>query len=139
MTGADETACLSPIALGALAFAGLAGLAAVALGAYAAHGAAAELREGLAAAASYGLMHAVAMIGVALVHDRAASSLVARWLLLFSLLAFGLGIVLFSGGLFLSAMGWNPGTAPHGGILLMVGWAALALGAATLLVAGRSP
>lgn len=116
----------SPVTLTAILTAALAGLAGVVLGAYAAHGAPAELREGLSVAALYALIHGLALIAAALIHDRAAAA--ARWLLRVSMLAFAFGIALFSGGIFLAS-----GTAPLGGTLLIGGWLVLALGSGALL------
>ena len=118
----------SPITLAAILTAALAGLSGVVLGAYAAHGAPADLREGLSVAALYALIHGLALIAAALVHDRAVGARAARWLLQISMLAFAFGIALFSGGIFLAS-----GTAPLGGTLLIGGWLVLALGSGALL------
>jgi uncharacterized membrane protein YgdD (TMEM256/DUF423 family) len=118
----------SPVTLTAILTAALAGLSGVVLGAYAAHGAPAELREGLSVAALYALIHGLALIAAALVHERAAGACAARWLLRISMLAFALGIALFSGGIFFRA-----GTAALGGTLLIGGWLGLALGSGALL------
>jgi uncharacterized membrane protein YgdD (TMEM256/DUF423 family) len=104
------------------------GLIAVAMGAFAAHG----LRSVLSGeplgwvgtAANYELWHALALLVVGLLRragpDRRLT--VAGW-------AFLLGIVLFSGSLYLLALrGW-PGFAfvtPLGGMALLVGWVSLA-------------
>jgi uncharacterized membrane protein YgdD (TMEM256/DUF423 family) len=118
----------------AIAFGALLGLGGVSLGAYAAHGAAAELRPGLETASLYAMLHGLALIGTALVHDRIAGRAVARAVTAVSMLCFALGSVLFSGGIFLAGFGHYPGTAPLGGILLMTGWAGLLLAGLTLLV-----
>jgi uncharacterized membrane protein YgdD (TMEM256/DUF423 family) len=111
-----------------LAIAGLGGLASVAAGALAAHFAdepkAAEL---LRTGATYGMVHAAALIAViALAQGREpwrGAAAVAGW-------SFAAGIVLFSGSLFALAgsearwLGW---VTPFGGVALLVGWAALAV------------
>jgi uncharacterized membrane protein YgdD (TMEM256/DUF423 family) len=109
-----------------LAIAGLGGLASVAVGALAAHlvddaQAADLLRTG----ALYGMVHAaalIALIGVAQGREpRRGAAVVAGW-------SFGVGIVLFSGSLFVRALtgmtriSW---ATPIGGAALMLGWAAL--------------
>ena len=124
----------SPITLTAILTAALAGLSGVALGAYAAHGAAADLRDGLSVAALYALIHGLALIAAALIHDRASGARAACWLLRVSMLCFAFGIALFSGGIFLAT-----GTAPLGGTLLIVGWLGLALGSGGLLFKAAKP
>ena len=134
MNDPSPFAGLSPITLLAIVVAALAGLSGTGLGAWAAHGAPAELREGLATASLYALIHGLALIAAALVQDRAAGSLPARWLLRVSMLAFALGIALFSGGIFFQA-----GTAALGGTLLIGGWLVFALGAGALLLTPGKP
>jgi uncharacterized membrane protein YgdD (TMEM256/DUF423 family) len=110
------------------AIAGLGGLASVAAGALAAHFAgepkAAEL---LRTGATYGMVHAAALIAVIALAQggetgRGAAA-VAGW-------SFAIGIVLFSGSLFALAgsearwLGW---VTPFGGVALLVGWAAVAI------------
>jgi uncharacterized membrane protein YgdD (TMEM256/DUF423 family) len=109
-----------------LAIAGLGGLASVAMGALAAHlvddaQAADLLRTG----ALYGMVHAaalIALIGFAQGREpRRGAAVVAGW-------SFGVGIVLFSGSLFvraLTGMTWVSWTTPIGGAALMLGWTAL--------------
>ena len=109
----------------------LAGFLAVALGAFAAHGLKQRLSEELLAAfetgARYQMFHALALLAVALLSGRAASpaTSVAGW-------AFTLGILLFSGSLYLLALSgvrWLGAITPLGGVALLVGWAALAVAA----------
>src|SRR5262249_23766502 len=109
-----------------LAVAGLAGLASVVAGALAAHLAdeprAAEL---LRTGALYGMVHAaalVALIGLAQGREprRGAAGIAGC--------SFAAGIALFSFSLFALAAGaprWLGWVTPAGGILLIVGWAAL--------------
>ena len=110
------------------AIAGLGGLASVAAGALAAHFAgepkAAEL---LRTGATYGMVHAAALIAVIALaqggEPRRGAAAVAGW-------SFAIGIVLFSGSLFALAgsearwLGW---VTPFGGVALLVGWAAVAI------------
>jgi uncharacterized membrane protein YgdD (TMEM256/DUF423 family) len=111
--------------------AGLGGLLSVAAGAAAAHlegqdaHAAALLRTG----ALYGLVHAAALLAVIAIAERRArpglALSIAGW-------GFAAGIVLFSFSLFALALTGIPrfaAVAPFGGIAMMIGWAALALGA----------
>jgi uncharacterized membrane protein YgdD (TMEM256/DUF423 family) len=97
----------------------------VALGAFGAHGLAGQLEATPRGAATwstavlYHLLHAIAMWVVALT----ACSLRAWWL-------FALGIVFFSGSLYLlAALQWKwlwPVT-PAGGVLFIAGWATLCI------------
>jgi uncharacterized membrane protein YgdD (TMEM256/DUF423 family) len=106
-----------------LAIAGLGGLASVVAGAFAAHLAddpkAVEL---LRTGALYGMVHSAALLAtIALVQGRRTAALIAGW-------SFAAGIVLFSGSLFALAAGgarWFGGMTPFGGLVLMLGWAAL--------------
>lgn len=132
MNGPSPATGFRPITVAAIFWAALAGLSGVVLGAYAAHWAPADLREGLSVAALYALIHGLALIAAALIHDRVSGARAALWLLRISMLAFASGIVLFSGGIFLQI-----GTAPVGGSLLMAGWLVLALGAGALLFPTR--
>jgi len=108
------------------AFAGLA----VALGAFGAHGLAGRISPSDLAifetAVRYQMYHALALLLVAtLAHSRA--DLPARapgW-------AFTVGIVLFSGSLYLLVLTgerWLGAVTPLGGVAFLVGWAALAWG-----------
>jgi uncharacterized membrane protein YgdD (TMEM256/DUF423 family) len=106
---------------------GVLGLLAVALGAFGAHALAdripPERMEVFRTGALYHLLHAVALLAVAcLPYDRRALR-VARW-------AFLVGIVLFSGSLYLLAVTgvrWLGAITPVGGTAFLVGWLALAL------------
>jgi uncharacterized membrane protein YgdD (TMEM256/DUF423 family) len=116
---------------GWLTAAGISGFLAVALGAFGAHGLQARLADvadgpkRLAwwqTAAHYHLLHALALGLVALLMARAP---VAR----FSGGAFVLGTVLFSGSLYVMALGgprWLGAVTPLGGLSLLVGWGILA-------------
>jgi uncharacterized membrane protein YgdD (TMEM256/DUF423 family) len=107
------------------------GFCAVAAGAMGAH----ALRERLIGdalewwrtAAQYAQIHAVAAIAVA-TSSAADRSAVLRA----SAAAFLAGIVVFSGTLFVMALGgprWLGAITPLGGLFLLAGWAALAVGA----------
>ncbi|HEX8665641.1 MAG TPA: DUF423 domain-containing protein [Beijerinckiaceae bacterium] len=109
-----------------VALAALSGLAGVAVSAAAAHSAGGQNLE---TAGRFLLIHAAALVGLmalssaGLVHPTAARA--AGWALL-------LGVALFAGDLTLRV--WRgtalfPMAAPGGGILLMIGWALVALSA----------
>ncbi|MGE3647318.1 MAG: DUF423 domain-containing protein [Reyranellaceae bacterium] len=119
----------------ALMPAGVLGASAVALGAWAAHGLeashgrhAVELVE---TAVRYQLVHAVAVCtAVALSFHLGGKPLAARWIEVATWL-FVSGSVLFGGALHLLAFGaprWLGMVAPVGGLALIAGWLALALG-----------
>jgi uncharacterized membrane protein YgdD (TMEM256/DUF423 family) len=109
-----------------LAIAGLGGLASVAAGALAAHAGEPRVAELLRTGATYGMVHAAALIAVIALpqgrEPRRGAAAVAGW-------SFAAGIVLFSGSLFALAgsearwLGW---VTPFGGAALLLGWAALA-------------
>ena len=106
------------------------GFVAVAAGAFAAHGLQARLGDArlawLETGARYQMYHALALLGVALLaRDRLGRSralALAGW-------GFLVGSVLFSGSLYILALtGLSPlvWVTPAGGLLLLLGWAALA-------------
>jgi uncharacterized membrane protein YgdD (TMEM256/DUF423 family) len=111
-----------------LLVAGLGGLASVIAGAAASHLAAdPQAAEWLRTGATYGLIHAAALIAVLALaqgrEPRRGAAAVAGW-------SFTIGIVLFSGGLFALAetrIAWLGWMTPFGGAALMIGWASLAL------------
>jgi len=123
-----------------LLLAGLLGASGVGLGAYQAHGLeklltrrelAPELIErrldNCDTAAKYQLFHALALVGVATLATRQPS----RWLKVSASL-FTAGVAGFSGGLYLivfagTAVHWA--IVPAGGLLLILGWLALAIAA----------
>jgi uncharacterized membrane protein YgdD (TMEM256/DUF423 family) len=110
------------------------GLTGVVLGAFGAH----ALRDTLAAhgtagtwetAVHYHLFHAVALLAVALARPAAPAPWLRR-----AGLAWGAGIVLFSGSLYLLALGgpqWLGPVTPLGGLGFIAGWAAVFLHART--------
>lgn len=102
------------------------GLIAVAAGAYGRHGPFDDYaREMFAIASQYQINHALALMAVAWL---AAWSERDRWLVTAAGTAFALGIVLFCGSLYWFAiLGTLPfaGSAPSGGVFLMLGWLAV--------------
>ena len=114
-----------------LAVAAIGGFVSVAAGALAAHlaGSEAQAADLLRSGASYGTVHAAALVGIAAlaVRNERANLLwsIAGW-------SFAAGICLFSFSLFALALtGWRPLAlaTPFGGTALLIGWAALGLGA----------
>ena len=114
-----------------LTVSGISGFLAVALGAFGAHGLQARLADvadgakRLAwwqTAAHYQLMHALGLAVVAFVIARAPQARFAGF-------GFVVGSVLFSGSLYLMALGgprWLGAVTPLGGLGFLTGWAALA-------------
>ncbi len=106
-----------------LILAALSGLTAVMLGAFAAHGLKSRLSES-ALSAFETPVRTLALLGVLALMRWLGPTLslqVAGW-------AFVAGIVLFSGSLYCLALGgprWLGPVTPLGGLLFMVGWAAL--------------
>jgi uncharacterized membrane protein YgdD (TMEM256/DUF423 family) len=115
----------------ALLFAALSGFLSVGLGAFAAHGLRGSLDPRLMNAfetgVSYQMQHSLALLFVGVL------SLVwgRHWALDYASYAFMLGIVLFSGSLYLLALtGWKwPGPiTPLGGLSFLAGWVLLSIG-----------
>lgn len=118
-----------------IALAGLLGAVGVGMGAYASHGlgfiADVAVREATRAtlqqAVQQQLFHALALLGVGVLAQRAQS----RWLLLSGLL-FTVGVLLFSGLIYLRILGGVDSLrafVPWGGSSLILGWLALAVAA----------
>lgn len=112
----------------------IAGLS-VALGAFAAHGLQSQLSasslEVFKTGVHYQFMHALAILAVAVwaMHDSSHS--VQGWLTA-SLIAWLVGIVLFSGslyGLTLAGWRWLGPVTPLGGLSFIIGWTLLAIAA----------
>jgi len=122
---------LSRIAAIGITFSALAGAGGVVLGAYAAHGGPDELKEALSFASLHALVHGLALAATALTHDRVLDSGFCRWTLRLAMLAFALGIVMFSGSIFVRTFAIYTGLTAHGGTSFLAGWALLALGAGT--------
>ncbi len=103
----------------------------VALGAFGAHGLKTRVAPDLLAVfetgVRYHMYHALALLAVAWASSRSGSPLVgaAGW-------AFLLGILLFSGSLYLlvfTGTRWLGAITPLGGLAFLVGWGLLAVGA----------
>jgi uncharacterized membrane protein YgdD (TMEM256/DUF423 family) len=112
-------------------------LLAVVLGAFAAHGLKAVLDAQqlvlFETASRYQMYHALALLCVGVMSIHAQFS---RRMLKFAALAFILGIILFSGSLYLLALSgirWLGAITPLGGIAFLVGWLA------TIVAALKSP
>lgn len=108
--------------------AGFVGLTAVAAGAFGAHALRGSLTPDLLAiyqtGALYHLVHAVALFGTALLSRNEAVAPLA----FAAGIAFFVGIVIFSGSLYLLAitgLRWMGAITPIGGVSFMVGWALL--------------
>lgn len=113
-----------------IAVAAVNGLIAVAAGAYAAHGmkvsAGVIPTEWMETASRYQMWHALALLAVALLWRE----LTAQPFLRAAAWAFLVGILLFSGSLYLMALSDLRAVAwitPVGGLSLLLGWAALAV------------
>ena len=120
-----------------LGFAGLSGAMAVAMDALARHhfdaGAEAHAVELIRIATKYQGLHALALLTVALLADRAADGWAGR-AVAFSGWAFVTGILLFCGTLYALAFGCplaQPALTPFGGGAFIAGWLALLAAAAT--------
>src|SRR5262245_25220056 len=109
------------------------GFIGVAMGAFAAHGlpaaAASQLPGWVETGARYEMWHALALLAVALLVRVDGAGAGRRWLDLAGW-AFLIGMILFSGSLYLMALTRLPFFAlitPLGGIAFLVGWVALCL------------
>lgn len=131
--------------------AGSNGLIAVLAGAWAAHGFGIPLIAGGGELADSGsrfqMWHALALLGLAAAHEHTPSAPVgmARLLGTQSLIrlagiAFAIGIVGFSGGLYATARGAQISSlAPIGGTVLMAGWLLLALAGGVAIFSRPAP
>ena len=112
-------------------FGAVSGFLSVAMGAFAAHGLRGTLDERLQHAfetgVHYQMLHSIVLIVVGLAIEHWGR----HWALVYASWSFVLGIVLFSGSLYLIAltpMKWPGPITPVGGLAFMAGWALLALG-----------
>jgi uncharacterized membrane protein YgdD (TMEM256/DUF423 family) len=103
------------------------GFLAVALGAFGAHGLRGQLGPGglelWRTAALYHLVHAAALLAIALAADRLRAGRAVSWM-------FAVGMVLFSGSLYLLALTgrtWLGAVTPLGGAAFLAGWLTLAV------------
>lgn len=115
----------------AVAYAALCGALGVILGAFGAHGLRDSLEPRLMqtfeTAVQYQLIHALALLLVALLYGQVGRSLALE----ISIFAFMAGILLFSGslyGLVLTEARWLGPVTPLGGLCFIVGWMALLVG-----------
>lgn len=122
-------------ARGWIAVAALSGAISVVAGAFAAHGidpataAGAKAREWLQTGSQYGMIHALAMLGVAAL---CAVGRLEKRLAITAQCLFLLGGVLFPGALYALALGgprWFGAVAPVGGTAFILGWLCLGLAA----------
>jgi uncharacterized membrane protein YgdD (TMEM256/DUF423 family) len=111
-----------------LALAGLLGLSGVGVGAFGAHALAARLGPAAATwetGVQYHLVHAVALLALALLAPRAPLLRTAGWLM-------GLGVLLFSGSLYLLSLDgprWLGPVTPLGGFAFLLAWGLVIAGA----------
>jgi uncharacterized membrane protein YgdD (TMEM256/DUF423 family) len=118
-----------------LALAGLNGLLAVAAGAFGAHGVSDPVvKDWLRTGAQYQLAHAAAALACfSLLRAEAGPAVWAGWL-------FGLGGLVFGGSLYLMALTGVRvlgAVTPIGGVLMMLGWAAVIYGAVAGTLSAR--
>ncbi|MEE4382938.1 MAG: DUF423 domain-containing protein [Pseudomonadales bacterium] len=111
-----------------LALAGLLGLTGVGVGAFGAHALAARLGPAAATwetGVQYHLVHAAALLALALLAPRAPLLRTAGWLM-------GLGVLLFSGSLYLLSLDgprWLGPVTPLGGLAFLLAWGLVIAGA----------
>ncbi len=115
----------------------LGGLA-VAAGAIGAHAlgdpATADARRIFSTGQQYHALHALALlaVGIVLLQSEGDRTTFAAWFLQIAAFAFLIGIVCFSGGIYVQVanrLTSTGGIVPLGGIAFMIGWAAFAVGA----------
>jgi uncharacterized membrane protein YgdD (TMEM256/DUF423 family) len=111
-----------------MTLAALNGLVAVALGAFGAHGlkqrVAADLLVIFETGARYHMTHALALLGAGLLALHHASATLQA-----AAIAFCVGILLFSGSLYLLALSgvrWLGAITPLGGLAFLIGWSLFA-------------
>lgn len=139
MSLAPAPSGLSRIAASGLTFAALSGLGGVLLGAYAAHGGPDELKEALSFASLHALVHGLALAAAALIHDHVRDSAFCRWTLRLAMLSFALGVLMFSGSIFVRVFAIYTGLTAHGGTAFLAGWVFLILGAGAQIFRRRGP
>lgn len=113
-----------------LLVAAISGFLAVALGAFGAHGLKQKLSVDMLAVyqtgVQYHFYHTLALFGVALLMLHFPQSVSLRW----SALLFCVGIIIFSGSLYVLAITgirWLGAITPLGGVAFLVGWILLAV------------
>ncbi|HZC16466.1 MAG TPA: DUF423 domain-containing protein [Caulobacteraceae bacterium] len=114
-----------------LCLAAINGILAVAAGAFGAHGAAGAAKDWLRTAGEYGLIHSLAVFAAfLLIREGSRAAGVAAWLFL-------AGAAVFAGSLDVMALTgqlWLGAVTPVGGLLLLAGWASLAVAAFRLML-----
>ncbi len=112
-----------------LILAALSGLLAVALGAFGAHGLEPVLEPDLLATfntgVEYHMSHSLALFGVSILLQRFPQDRALQ----FSAMAFIVGIIVFSGSLYIlsiSGIRWLGAITPIGGLGFLIGWGSLA-------------
>jgi uncharacterized membrane protein YgdD (TMEM256/DUF423 family) len=120
--------------------AALLGGVAVAAGAIGAHAlgdaVSSETKSIFSTGQQYHALHALALlaVGIGLLQSEGRRALFSTWSLQVAALAFLIGILCFSGGIYVQvAEGFGAGIVPLGGFSFMIGWAAFAIGALGLL------
>jgi uncharacterized membrane protein YgdD (TMEM256/DUF423 family) len=113
-----------------LLIAAINGFLAVMLGAFGAHGLKQKLSADMLAVyqtgVQYHFYHTLALFGVALLMMQLPQSLTLRW----SALLFSIGIIIFSGSLYvlaISGIRWLGAITPIGGVVFLAGWVLLAI------------
>lgn len=113
-----------------VSIAAVSGFLAVALGAFGAHGLKGKLSPDMLAvyetAVQYHFWHTLALLGVAILLQQGLESGLLRW----SGWLFSLGILIFSGSLYvlaISGIKWLGAITPIGGLMFLIAWALLAI------------
>ena len=112
-------------------FAGLSGLVAVALGAFGAHALRGKLDDRLMHAFETGVNYQMSHTLVLLLCCLMIQQWGRHWSLEFAAYAFALGILLFSGSLYLlvmTGMKWLGPVTPLGGVCFIIGWGFVTIG-----------
>ncbi len=109
-------------------------VAAGAIGSHALGDISADAKRIFSTGQHYHALHALALLGVGIVllQSEGSRARFSTWFLQAAALAFLIGIVCFSGGIYVQvarSLSSSSGVVPLGGVSLMVGWAALAIGA----------
>ncbi len=119
---------VAPLGTRWIRIAGASGLVAVALGAFGAHGlrgrVSPEMLEIYRTGVQYHLIHAVALLAVALHQGRISTGRTIAW-------AWTVGTIVFAGSLYalaLTGQRWLGAITPLGGLSYLLGWAALVAG-----------
>ncbi len=114
-------------------------VAAGAIGAHALSDAGADAKRIFNTGQQYHMLHALALLAtsIVLLQSEGRRARFATWCLQIAALAFLIGIVCFSGGIYVQVakgLSSTAGIVPAGGIAFMAGWAAFAIGALGLRI-----